>query len=212
LPGVHSVGSVGYLPMSRFGAAGRFEIDGRPEASVEDQKWSWVSVVGGRYFEAMGIPLLRGRLPGDADTEDTQPVVIIDEDLARRYWADENPIGAHISWRSGEDERTSGEIIGVVGAVRWGGMAESPQATTYFWSPQRPERQLTVVTRTLGDPVAMAGLLAAQVMDIDPNQPVAESRPMRDFVSAARKRALPRCSSAASPLPPCFCRRSGFTA
>ena len=84
LPGVSRVGFVNYLPMSRFGAANRFEIEGRPEARIEDQKFSWVSVVGGRYFEAMGIPLLRGRFPGAADTEKTQPVFIIDEQLARR--------------------------------------------------------------------------------------------------------------------------------
>ena len=65
LPGIRAVGFVNYLPMSRFGAANRFEIEGRPEARIEDQKFAWVSVVGGRYFEAMGIPLLRGRLPGD---------------------------------------------------------------------------------------------------------------------------------------------------
>lgn len=73
LPGIRAVGSVNYLPMSRFGAADRFEIEGRPESRLEDQKFSWVSVVGGRYFEAMGIPLLRGRLPGDADTERHNP-------------------------------------------------------------------------------------------------------------------------------------------
>jgi putative ABC transport system permease protein len=184
LPGVRAVGSVDYLPMSRFGAADRFEIEGRAEARIEDQKFSWVSVVGGRYFDAMGIPLLRGRLPGDADTEKTQPLVVIDEELARRFWVGEDPIGARIAWRRGEDERTSGEIIGVVGAVRWAGMASEPQATTYFWFPQRPERHVTIVTRTLDDPIAMADRLAAQVTDIDPTQPVAEIRPMRDFVAA----------------------------
>jgi len=183
LPGVEAVGSVNYLPMSRFGSADRFEIEGRPEARIEDQKFSWVSVVGGRYFEAMGIQLLRGRLPGDVDTEKTQPVVVIDEELARRYWANENPIGTRINWSRGEDERLSGEIIGVVGGVRWGGMASDPQATTYFWFPQDPGRQLTVVARTVEDPNMLAGAIAAQVRRIDPNQPVAEIRAMRDWVS-----------------------------
>jgi putative ABC transport system permease protein len=183
LPGVQVVGSVNYLPMSRFGAANRFEIEGRPEARLEDQKFSWVSVVGGRYFEALGIPLLRGRFPSDADTEKAQPVVIIDEELARRYWAGENPIGTRIAWRRGE-ERLSGEIIGVVGGVRWGGMASGPQATTYFWFPQDPGRQLTIVARTVEDPLVLARAIAAQVGEIDPNQPVAEIQAMRDFVSA----------------------------
>lgn len=182
LPGVLAAGSVNYLPMSRFGAATRFEIDGRPEVRLEDQKFSWGSVVGGRYFEAMGIPLLRGRFPSRTDSEKTQPVVIIDEELARRYWAGENPIGTRVAWRRGE-ERFSGEIIGMVGGVRWGGMASSPQATMYFWFPQNPGRQLTIVARTFEDPPALASVIAAQVGEIDPNQPVAEIRPMQSLVS-----------------------------
>jgi predicted permease len=184
LPGVRAAGSVNYLPMSRAGAANRFEIEGRPEARIEDQKFSWVSVVGGRYFEAMGIPLRRGRFPGDADTAKTLPVVVIDEELARRYWPGENPVGTRIAWVTAERGRLSGEIVGVVGGVRWGGMASGPQATTYFWLQQAPARQLTIVARILGDPAAMAGLITAQVTDVDPDQPVAEIRPMRAFVDA----------------------------
>jgi putative ABC transport system permease protein len=63
-------------------------------------------------------------------------------------------------------------------------MARNPQATTYFWFPQVPNRQLMIVARTAGDPLAMARLIAAQVSGIDPNQPVAQIRPLRDFVSA----------------------------
>ena len=182
LPGVRAVGSVNYLPMSRFGAADRFEIEGRLERT-DEQTFSWVSVVGGRYFEVMGIPLLRGRLPGDADTDGAQPVVIIDQELANRYWPDEDPIGARISWGRGE-EKKSGEIIGVVGPVRWGGLASSAQPTTYFWFPQDPGRQLTIVAHTVPDPVGMANVIAAEVGAIDPNQPVAEIRSMRDLIAA----------------------------
>src|SRR5207247_2900017 len=81
-------------------------------------------------------------------------------------------------------EAGSGEIVGVVGSVRWIGMAVGTQPTTYFWFPQDPRRQLTVVARTSGDPMAMAVAIAARVREIDPNQPVAETRPMRDLVSA----------------------------
>jgi predicted permease len=123
-------------------------------------------------------------MPGDADTEKTRPVVIIDEELARRYWPNGNPIGTRITWSTAKDVTLSGEIIGVVGGVRWGGMASDPQATTYFWFPQAPSREITIVARTFGDPAAMAGVIAAQVTDVDPSQPVAEIRPIRDFVDA----------------------------
>ncbi len=183
VPGVRSVGFVNYLPMSRFGAADRFEIAGRPEAGVDDQKFCWVSVVGGRYFDAMGIPLLRGRLPGDADTERTQPVFVIDEKLARLHWPDSDPIGAHLTWRKGEGEKLSGPVVGVVGSVRWQAMAAEPPASAYWWFPQAPGRELTIAARTTGDPVALAGAIAARVGQTDPSQPVGEIRAMRDFVA-----------------------------
>ena len=87
-------------------------------------------------------------------------------------------------WRTVGGGGLSGEIVGVVGSVRWIGVATNPQPTTYFWFPQDPGRELTIVARTVGNPVDMAASIAAQVMAIDPNQPVAEIRPMRDFVSA----------------------------
>jgi putative ABC transport system permease protein len=184
LPGVRAVGVANYIPMTNSGRAAFFEIEGRPAPRVGDQPGSWISVVGGHYFEAMGIPLVRGRLPGDADTARTEPVFIIDEELRRRFWPGEDPIGARVAWRKAEGERLSGEIVGVVGRVRWGGMAANPQPTTYFWFPQDPRRELTIVARTLGDPIAIAGAIAGQVTHIDQNQPVAEIRAMRDFVSA----------------------------
>ena len=184
LPGIRAVGSVNYVPMNRFGAAVLFNIDGRPGTRADDQHASWVSVVGGDYFEAMGIPLVRGRLPGEADTDMTQPVFVIDEALARRDWPNEDPIGAHIAWRRAEGERFSGEIVGVVGSVRWQGMAADPPAAAYWWFPQVPVPELTIVARTDGDPVTMAGAVAAEVRAIDPNQPVAEIRTMQDLVSA----------------------------
>jgi len=182
LPGVRAVGFADYLPMTNFGNAAFFEIDGRPTSAV-DRPSSWISVVGGDYFEAMGIPLVRGRLPGRADTENTQPVLVIDEALARRFWPGRDPIGTRLVWRRGERE-LSGEIVGVVGSVRWAGMAANTQPTTYFWFPQDPGRQLTIVARTSGDPTSLAGLIAAEVRAIDPNQPVADVHAMRDLVSA----------------------------
>ncbi len=183
-PGARAVGIADYLPLTLTGNADFFEIEGRPASPGGERPGSWTSVVGGDYFQAMGIPLRRGRLPGAGDTEKTRPVVVIDEELARRFWPDGDPIGAHLVWRRGEGAKLSGEIVGVVGSVHWISAAERPQPTTYFWFPQDPGRQLSVVVRTAGDPAAMAGAMAAQVREIDPSQPVAEIRAMRDYVSA----------------------------
>jgi len=183
IPGVENVGLANYLPLSQSGEAAMFDIEGRPARSPDDQPSSWVSVVGGRYFEAMGIPLLRGRLPTSADQATTRPVFVIDETLARRYWPEENPVGRRVvSHVDGGD--ISGEIVGVVGSVHWTALSGPLVATTYLWFPQAPRRELTIAARVSGDPLAAASLIAAAVRAVDPGQPVADVQTMKSSVSA----------------------------
>ena len=183
LPGARAVGTVNYLPMSRFGAANRFQIEGRPETRIEEQKFSWVSVVGGRYFEAMGIPLRRGRLPGRSDHERTQPVFVIDEELARRFWPNDDPIGARLTWQTGPNETVTGEIIGIVGSVRWRGLAAD-----------RRRQRISGFRRTLGESspssLVPSGIqrswrrqFPSRLLHWIPNQPVADIRLMRELVA-----------------------------
>lgn len=193
LPGVEAVGTADYLPMSRAGRGGAFDIVGRPAARVSDRPGSWMAVVGGDYFAAMGIPLLRGRLPGETDTMSTTPVVVIDQSLAERLWPGANPVGAQVLWRTGPTESLTAEIIGVVGAVRWGGSIAEPPPMTYFWSPQRPGADTTFVVKASAAanlPAAMTSLVAA----LDPTQSAVDIVPMRAVV--ADDLARPRLTAA----------------
>ena len=184
MPDVLATGTVNYLPMSQFGQAGQFEIEGRPDRGVDDQKFSWVSVAGGQYFDAMGIPLLRGRLPTASDSEASPRVFVIDEQFARQYFPDSDPIGARLIWPMGDDRTRVGEIIGVVGNVRWLAMAAAPPATAYWWFPNAPNRELTIVVRTSNPSGPMAARLAAQVGEVDPDQPVSDVRSMDSVIEA----------------------------
>lgn len=191
LPAVRAVGWADYLPMSGAGAASHFLIEGRPKPAPGAESTAWVSVVGGQYFNAMGIRLIAGRFPGPADTEKTGPVFVIDEALARRHWPSGSPLGARLTWA--DDVKLRGEIIGVVNSVRWIGVAADPPETAYFWFPQAPQRELGIAVRTDGDPRVLARAIAAQVADLDPEQPVADVRTMREAVS--EDLARPRVTS-----------------
>ena len=185
LPGMQAVGSVGYLPMSNIGIGDDFEIVGRPPVAPDgDRPTSWISTVGGRYFEAMRIRLIRGRFPRHSDSEKTQAVFVIDEELARKYWAGHDPIGARLIWREKGEVKLAGEVIGIVGGVRWAGRVNSAQPTAYFWFPQDPGREINIAARAEGDPTRLAALIAAQVREIDPNQPLGEVRAMEELASA----------------------------
>jgi len=182
-PQVSRAGFANYLPMSRGGAADRFEIEGRPETRVEDQKFSWVSIVGGRYFEAMGIPLLSGRLPGREDTETSEPVFVIDESLARRYWPNADAVGAHLTWHRENNELLTGRVIGIVGSVRFLGLASDAPSSAYWWFPQAPTRDFALAVRSTSDAASLAPVVSSVIKRLDPNQPVADVRALADFVA-----------------------------
>lgn len=183
LPGVRAAGMVNYLPMSAFGAGIMFDIEGRPAARIEDQKFSWSTVIGGRFFDAMGIPIVRGRVPGNDDWTMTRPVVVIDEKLAGQYWANADPVGSHISAEL-NGKTVIAEIIGVVGSVRWQTTSQPPPAMIYWWFASLPARDLSIVVRATGNASALIGPIRSQVSIADPDQPVSDVRAMDAIVEA----------------------------
>lgn len=182
-PQISSAGFANYLPMSRYGSANRFEIEGRPETRVEDQKFSWVSIVGGRYFEAMGIPLLSGRLPGREDSDTSEPVFVIDESLAQNYWPNGDAVGASLTWYRDDNQKLTGKVIGIVGSVRFRGLAADAPSSAYWWFPQVPTREFALAVRSTGDAASVAPIVSDVIKRLDPNQPVADVRALADFVA-----------------------------
>jgi putative ABC transport system permease protein len=177
-----TIGFADYLPMTNSQAADTFEIEGRP-ASKENLPGSVISTVGGDYFRTLGIPVRRGRVFDRTDTEKTQPVFVIDEQLAEKFWPGADPIDAHVTWRLADGQTVTGPIIGVVGAVRWTGMAQAPSRTTYCWFPQAPTRDISFVVRTTGDLGRTRQLISDTVSALDAEQPLAALRPMASFVA-----------------------------
>ncbi|MGE4056806.1 MAG: ADOP family duplicated permease [Vicinamibacterales bacterium] len=183
LPGVEAAGFANYLPMSRTGFADDFRIQGRPVPEVGEEPFAWVAVVGGGYFDAMGIQLQRGRLPGRSEFRAADPVFVIDEQLARREWPGADPVGARLTWEEDGRDDVSGVVIGVVNGVRFG-LAGEPPETVYWPLANRPSRDLTLVVRTAGDSVRMAGAIVNEIRQVDRAQPIADIRPMAAFVSS----------------------------
>ena len=133
LPEVKAVGAISTLFYSGNEAKfGLRAVEGRPLESP--QQWTpmtWATI-SGDYFQALGIPLLRGRFFTDADTKNTTPVVIINETMARRHWPGEDPIGKGIK---GFDPRGRNDdwvrVIGVVKDMHSSGLERSPIAQIY---------------------------------------------------------------------------------
>src|SRR5262249_12528416 len=121
LPGVLAAGAIDPLPFTGGNNGSSIGIVGRNESPGAPQPIAGTRRVTPRYFEAMGIPLVRGRYPTAADTKDTPLVALIDEGVVKRYFPNhEDPIGQKLT---GAADRPA-TIVGVVGPVKQLDLAE----------------------------------------------------------------------------------------
>jgi putative ABC transport system permease protein len=190
LPGVSEVGAVNFLPLyGGLGSATGFTIEGRPEPPPGQEPSTNVRVTDSGYFNAMGIPLLRGRNFTDFEMSEARKVIIISESLAQQHFPGEDPIGKRISVGM-FDTPTPTEIIGIVGDVRYDNLITKAEPTVYFPHPELAYSFMTLVIRSSGDPSQIANAVQGEVRAIDPDQPVADVRTMNqvmaDTVSRAR--------------------------
>jgi predicted permease len=187
LPGVLAAGAIDPLPFtgsntgSSIGIVGREENPGAPQPIAGTRR-----VVPG-YFEAMGIPLVRGRLFNSADAKNAPLVAIIDEGVARRYFPNnEDPIGHQLTGAI----RDPATIVGVVGAVKQMDLASPAPMAVYYPSDQFTGFTLSVTMKTAGDPLSLLPAVRREVAAVDPDVPVSRSATMEQRLadSLARRR------------------------
>ena len=174
LPGVSAAGGVSMLPLSQMFAWGPIVLEGRALPSGE----SFVNVdqrtVGGDYFAAMQIPLLRGRLFSEHDTRDQPRVVLIDDHMSRVLWPDEDPIGKRLR-RGGMDTDANAPwltVIGVVGRIKQYTLDErDSRIALYHPHTQTGSRALNLVVRA-GAPDALTPAAVGAIRAIDPDLPI----------------------------------------
>ena len=185
IPGVERAAVAdGPLP----GAAGtEFSIIGRGDdaATLSQQHASW-RIVSPQYFDVLRIPILAGRAFTDSDTGDRQRVAIVNEEMARRFWPGQDPIGQQISFSRTPDWVT---VIGVVGATRHRGLDEDLRSEVYRPASQHEGMSTFVYAlRTATDPAAFAPAIRQAVQQLDANLPVLELKTMDELIAATADR------------------------
>jgi predicted permease len=177
MPGVTAAGASSALPLSGNTDQGGLLPEGW--TGKDDQSTLTVDLVRATpaYFEAMGIPLLRGRGFTWDDRADTPLVAVVDELLARRVWPDSDPVGRAVTI----GDRPA-RIVGVVRQARLYRMQADDRPQVFVPWTQDTTLGLTLAIRTTGDPAALAGPLRQAVWALDPNQPVADLMPMMAHV------------------------------
>jgi putative ABC transport system permease protein len=195
LPGVRSAGAIMGLPLAVTLGDWSFSIEGKapPGPGQHGPAADWQVATPG-YFEAMGIPLRRGRLLTAADRLPGRAVVVINETAARLFWPGEDPIRKRLRLGGGADTLPR-EIVGVVGDVKHKGVDQETRAEMYMPHAQFPSavpdsagaapRAMTLVIRTDGDPARLTAAVRAIVGRMDPELPVAQVRTLDEVFSAS---------------------------
>jgi putative ABC transport system permease protein len=183
-PGVEAAGATTFLPLSGWSGGQNFEIEGRPPVAPVDAPEAMPQSANEDYFRAMRIPVLSGRGIAVTDVATAPPVVVINQTMARRYWAGEDPVGRRIGWRVGGPQNpiTWRQVVGVVGDVRHDGLAEEAQPEIYLPYAQSPSALICLTVRTSGrQPVAQA--IQQAVWSFDKDQPVLAVMPLEQLAA-----------------------------
>ena len=191
LPGVESAALVLVPPLAGTGSSwtSDFSVAGR----APDQFGREVTHrdVSPDYFRTMRVPLIAGRDFTEADVATSTPVIIINQSLARQYFADENPLGQRIAFdREPDSTSTWRTIVGVVGDEHQETLALQPRIEIFEPHAQGARPAMTLVARTGGDPHALAGAIRAIVSQLDPSLTLLSTRTMEEVRdgSLARER------------------------
>ena len=204
LPGVRVAACAVSVPMDQVGIDLPFSIAGRtPKLNDKwegDEYWRFVSP---GYFEALRIPLLRGRYFIRTDTGKTDHIVIVNEAFARKYWPDKDAIGQRMmigKGLGGDFEEPERQVVGVVGSVTENGLASGMVPVMYVPQSQITDGltrlgasllPLSWMVRTSGDPLSLGPAIQHEFESLDPqlapshvltmNQVIAESNTRQNF-------------------------------
>jgi putative ABC transport system permease protein len=172
IPGVEAAGTASTLPITGFHPDGHFNIDGRRgETKSADADYT---VVSPGYLSAMRIPLLRGRDFTDRDTESSQHVAVINQEMARVYFPGADPIGQRVWFDSFGMKENWLTIVGIAGDTRQLSLTQKsafPGAYALYTQQQNAGRLAdgNLVVRTAVDPASVAGAVRSAVRAMNPD-------------------------------------------
>jgi predicted permease len=172
VPGVAAVGTVSHLPLNHETIPVRYttpEGEGQP---IEDRPSAYTSRAGPAYFEALGIPLLDGRVLRAEDRESAAPAVVVTQALAERLWPGEGAVGRTLVYGSG-DRPLRATVAGVVADVRYDDLAGTPRPHVYRVLEGTTTRRRFVVVRAAPGipPASLTSELRTVFREADPDLP-----------------------------------------
>jgi putative ABC transport system permease protein len=186
LPGVTSAAGTIPLPLSTDRMSVSFNWVDRPVAPANEPNADFYLVTRG-FFEALEIPLVRGRTFNAADQRNSPPVIIVSESFARQFFPNENAIGKRIKVGAGEGPKRerykTREIVGIVGDIRTNDVARKPTPAYFIPLPQLMWGPPTLMIRSVGDPKRITSAVRYVLSSMDHDAPLYGVRTMEDYLA-----------------------------
>ncbi len=181
VPGVTSVDAVSRLPLAGMNLGVFLFMEGKSIPGQTGPDVEYRRATPG-YFATMGIPLRRGRWFDDRDDANHDPVALINDSMARKFWPGEDAVGKRIKLGPTPERSPWTTIVGVVGDVRHFGLDADPRPEVYSPYALSPLFAPILVIRTAGDPSAMVGTLRSALRAADPAIAAYNIYPVEDLV------------------------------
>jgi predicted permease len=177
-PGVVSASITNAIPLTGLvPGQTRFQIEGHTYDTPDARPTVDVRVASPKYFETLGVPLMKGRTFSDLDHSEAPLVGIINETMAK-HWGDQDPIGTHVSFDNG---KTWGTIVGIVSDIKTFGLDKEPAPQLYRPLAQSGGIRGRVMVRMTGDPQAAITTIHNVVRSLDPDIPIENVRTLDEI-------------------------------
>jgi predicted permease len=172
IPGVAAVSWASNMPFWSSASRGVL-IEGQQQQRKSETLSTVTNTVDVGYFDTMRIPLVAGRPFTDADREESLPVVLINDELARRYWAGGDALGKRLRFSGDPVAR---QIVGVVRTSNYTTLGEAPQPCIYVPVRQSPGGSFSLYVRSSGNPDQVLDAVQREIRQLDPKVAVTSVR------------------------------------
>jgi putative ABC transport system permease protein len=176
VPGVRSVGMTSTMPFTGDWSTGSFAVEGYQPPPDTPAPWGDQRIVSPGFFTTLKVPLLKGRNFTDQDDAGGPPVVIVDEEMVKRYWPDSDPIGKRVTFNNPQRDSVVRwmTVVGVVGHTKHAGLDDKTRVQLYHPSHRYgfTSNSMSFAIRADGDPTRVLPAVRAALHAIDPDVPI----------------------------------------
>jgi len=185
LPAVRTAGLGQHIPLGVSSSTTDITIPGYDLGPNQRTLSIGSSIVGDHYFEALGIPMLRGRAFTDRDVQNAPAVAIINDAMAKKYWPNRDALGATVVLQ--EQPAVTAQVVGIARVAKTRDIGETPQPFLYLPFEQSRQTGMTLFVQTEADPAGLNSVVRGEVRALDANQPIYD---VRTLASVFQQQAL----------------------